>query len=131
MRLKYGGYYERWIKRIKSIDVKNFPNTHERYNDLVNFTGTEDIGSHVVYCDVFVPYIINQAENNNEEELIRFFHFIEWLLDSGVDLYEDVAIVTIIEDLVTSRDFNKSFYEKFCYEKTKRLMDEVIKYYRR
>lgn len=46
--------------------LKNaFPEILNMYNEEVSWQEGDDTGSHIVYADVFVPYIKLQIQNDN------------------------------------------------------------------
>ena len=115
-------------KELNELLVSKFPELKEQYEEELEFNDG-DVGSHVVYGDIFVPYIIENFKEKDEEQLKKIFGFIDELLNSKNEYYEDVATTTIIEDLVSDTSLDKEYLLSFATDKVKQVIQEVIKYY--
>ena len=81
-------------------------------------------GSHVVYEDVFVPYVLDSIAKNDVEEVKRCFDFVESLFSLQDDYASDVAGQSILEALsegdahldlssIKLGKLSKQYYDKY------------------
>ena len=80
--------------------IEKFPELKLKYEDEVNWQEGDDTGSHVIYGDVFVPFIKEMLNKKNNEKLNEIFDFIEALLNMNDDYIEDVLSVSVIESII-------------------------------
>ena len=115
-------------KELNELLVSRFPELKEQYEEALEFNDG-DVGSHVVYGDIFIPYIIEKLKAKEEVELKKIFNFIDELLNSKNEYYEDVATTTVVEDLVSDTSIDKDYLLSFATDKVKLVMQEVLEYY--
>lgn len=105
--------------------IEKFPELKPKYEDEVNWQEGDNTGSHVVYGDVFVPFIIENLNKKDNEKLIEIFNFIEELLNMNDDYVEDVISVSVIESIIY-KDIN--LIKKYAKEKTLKVIKKFIAY---
>jgi hypothetical protein len=115
-------------KELNELLVSKFPELKEQYQDAYEFYDG-DIGSHVIYGDIFVPYIIEKLNDKDEPQIKKILAFIDELLNSKNAYYEEVIIITVIEDLMSDTSLDKEYLLSFATDKIKKAMQEVFEYY--
>ena len=103
--------------------IEKFPELKLKYEDEVNWQEGDDTGSHVIYGDVFVPFIKEMLNKKNNEKLNEIFDFIEALLNMNDDYIEDVLSVSVIESIIYN-DIN--LIKKHAKEKTLKVIKKFI-----
>lgn len=103
--------------------IEKFPELKLKYEDEVNWQEGDDTGSHVIYGDVFVPFIKEMLNKKNNEKLNEIFDFIEALLNMNDDYIEDVLSVSVIESIIYN-DIN--LIKKHAQKKTLKVIKKFI-----
>lgn len=91
--------------------LENFPILESAYREETEWQESDDTGSHVVYGDVFAPYIIEKIKQNDMKELANCFRFIEKLLEENDSYIENVISCSVIESIVVCVDGNPHILE--------------------
>lgn len=86
--------------QLNKLLISNFPFLQEKYEDETSWQEGDNTGSHIVYSDVFVPYIVSCIENSEKGKLEEIFNFIEKLLHFNDEYAENVVTVSILENLL-------------------------------
>lgn len=97
-------------KDLNLLLIKKFPNLKEKYCKEVDWQEGDETGSHVVYGDVFSPYIEDIIEKNNTKMVKNVFEFIEDILIMNDKYSSEVVLYSVLERLVS--DSNKIQYCK-------------------
>lgn len=100
------------------------PEIKSLYNEVISWQEGDDTGSHVVFEDVLVPYIINCQKEHNELGLFRCFDVVEKILSLNDEYAEEVVELSVLESLLFEKNL-KNDLTKYMSEKTKALFDEV------
>ncbi|HBT95056.1 MAG TPA: hypothetical protein DEB24_02635 [Coriobacteriia bacterium] len=85
----------------------------------------DDTGSHTVYGDVFVPYLIDCVKQDRRSELSKAFGYIETMLRSGDAYAEEVMFFSVLESIA----FTLSSKEGLCDmlgERSKEFLKEFL-----
>lgn len=78
--------------------VKEFPELRERYTKELEWWGDEKPGQHVIYGDIFTPYLVDLLESGRgPNQLKRAFSFLENMLSCEDVKVQEVAVVTVLE----------------------------------
>ena len=107
--------------------VKCFPEIKDVYLQETSWQDGDETGSHVVYADIFVPFIKSQIAQNNKVLLVRIFKYIEQLLTLNNEYINEVVALSVIESLIFDEDVDNAYFMKFVYQKTLQLITEIIK----
>ena len=107
--------------------VKYFPEIKDVYIQETSWQDGDETGSHVVYADIFVPFIKSQIAQNNKVLLVRIFKYIEQLLTLNNEYINEVVALSVIESLIFDEDVDNAYFMKFVYQKTLQLITEIIK----
>ena len=91
---------------LKLIEL--LPEVKELYEDETSWQEGDNTGSHIVFADVFFPYIIGNI--NNENITKKNFEVIEKILELHDDYADEVITLSVLENL---------FYEKEALNKFK------------
>jgi hypothetical protein len=105
--------------------IKKFPNLIDLYHKEVEWQEGDKTGSHIVYGDVFTPYIKECISNKSIKELRAIFEYIEFLL-SKKDLYiDDVITFSVIECISCQFQENQSIIDMLGTRTKKCLMSFI------
>ena len=98
-----------------------FPGLEQAYHDETSWQEGDDTGSHVVYADVFVPYILKNIKDENS--LRAVFSYIEELLSEHDDYADEVVQLSVLESLndCDALDACRRFFGKNTYQAVKNL----------
>lgn len=102
------------------------PEIKKTYIDEISWQDGDDTGSHIVYADIFVPYIKRQIITNNDKTLVRIFDFIEELLLINDEYINEVVALSVFEPLVLDDEIDKFLFIKHCKEKSLIIVQEII-----
>jgi len=111
-------------KQLNQLLVNKFPKLEEEYHKEVDWQEGDETGSHVVYGDVFAPYIEKIVAANNQEELKRVFIFIEEILLKNEKYSDEVIMFSILERILCDEGLFQNCREYFgkCTEKVVKEM---------
>jgi hypothetical protein len=85
---------------LNAILVERFPELKPWYQEAANLWEGQMPGPHVIYGDVFVPYLIRTSEVRADEQIRKVADFIEVLVREGDELTRELVEVTICEAIV-------------------------------
>jgi hypothetical protein len=103
-----GGSTRLRYEDLSSKLVEEFPELRRRYEDEIKWWGSEKPGQHVVYGDIFTPFLVELLESGKDRHrLARAFALIETLLSSEDVKVQEVAVVTVLEYLQSRRNLVK------------------------
>lgn len=94
------------------------------YEGVVSWQDGDDTGSHVVFEDAFVPYIIECVRLQNEQSLLKCFEVIERILLFNDEYAEEVIALSVLESLVFAENLETDLSE-YMGKQTKKLFDTV------
>lgn len=99
--------------------INGFPILEKEYHEEVDWQEGDETGSHVVYGDVFAPYIENLIATNDQEELEKAFDFIEKILLKNEKYSDEVIMFSVLERILcdNGRFQNCRKYFGECTEK--------------
>lgn len=106
--------------------IKAFPEIQDAYFEETSWQDGDETGSHVVYADVFVPFIKAQICSNKKQKLIKIFDFIEKLLELNDEYANEVIAFSVIESLLFDEDANNKYFIQFAGSNTLDLVKEII-----
>lgn len=80
--------------------IEEFPELQEKYEQELEWWGPEKPGQHVVYGDIFTPYLVGLLEADRDRaRLERAFALLEDLIANSEVKVQEVAVVTVLEYL--------------------------------
>jgi len=86
-------------KDMNALLVEHFPELKEIYIAETSWQEGHDTGSHVIYGDVLTPHLLERIQASKQEEVIRIFNFIEFLLELEDEYAEDVVSCSVLESV--------------------------------
>ena len=113
---------------LNKILIDKFPNLEERYLEEVSFQDGNNTGSHIVFGDVFTPYLKKCILEANKDEYVKMLNFIEELLNMKDSYVDEVVYFSIIENIDNLLERYK-FIESILGKKSKEALKEIRKYY--
>lgn len=115
-------------KQMNQRLVNSFPELETKYYEEVNWQEGDETGSHVVYGDVFAPYIEQMVIQQNNMELLNIFDFIENILAENDEYFEEVIMFSVLERLMSDKEiFNKC--KLYFGKRTEVLSEKIAKGY--
>lgn len=76
--------------------IESFPQIKDVYLEETSWQDGDETGSHVVYADIFVPFIREQIVGKNEQMLIKIFNYIEGLLNLKDEYANKVVALSVV-----------------------------------
>lgn len=112
------------VKQLNQLLINKFPELKKEYHEEVDWQEGDETGSHVVYGDVFTPYIEKNIIQQNDTEIKKVFVFIEEILAKHQKYSDEVIMFSVLERLMLDKEQLqrcKKYLGK-CTEKTIREM---------
>jgi len=93
---------------LSSKLIEEFPELRTQYEAELKWWGSEKPGQHIVYGDIFTPFLVELLESGQERHRIeRAFALIETMLSSEDVRVQEVAVVTVLEYLQGKKNLLK------------------------
>ena len=86
-------------RELNYMLIQWIPEIAEAYEKEIEWQEGDETGSHIIFGDVLVPYIIKLVEDQEGEALKKIFDFIENLLSLDDEYAEEVVALSVIESL--------------------------------
>ena len=100
--------------------LKVIPEIAEKYQEELRYFGPEAFGQHIVFSDVFNPYLIDLLESNDDRDKIdRAFELIEEMARHEDAHILEVVYVTICRRLISNSLLGRAW--NHMGEKTREL----------
>ena len=109
---------------LNKLLIEKFPNLIDDYCDEVGWQEGDETGSHIVYGDVFTPYIVKCIEEKKDVELNSIFQFLELVLSKQDGYASEVIAFSVIESIEYLLKGN-SKYKDMMGNETKKLLEEL------
>jgi hypothetical protein len=106
--------------------IEFFPEIKDIYFAETSWQDGDETGSHVVYADIFVPFIKTQIFNDKEQAVASVFHYIEKLLELNDEYTNEVISLSVLESLLFDEDVDNTLFIEFAKPKTLELIQEII-----
>jgi len=111
-------------KELNQFLVKTFPELKQAYDEEVSWQEGDDTGSHVVFGDVFTPYLEQLVVEKNEDKLKKLFNFIEDVLVMNCKYCDEVIAFSVLEKLFDNIEHIK-YSRRFMEKKTLQICEEL------
>lgn len=111
-------------KQLNQLLVDIFPELEGSYHDEVDWQEGDNTGSHVVYGDVFSPYIETLIAEKMYIELKKVFAFIEGIVELDDNYCNEVILFSVLERLAADEKC-LLICKKYFGKRTKMLVDEL------
>ena len=102
-------------KKMNLLLIEKFPQLKTAYDEEVSWQDGDETGAHVVYGDVFVPFIEETIQNC--KSICEIIDFIESILQMKADYSDEVIYSTVLYDLI----LNDTVIEKDIFPHLKPL----------
>lgn len=112
---------------LNKFMLKSFPGLENAYLAETSWQEGDVTGSHVVYGDVFCPYIEKMYIEKNDEELNKIFQFIESILSIESLYCDEVIAFSVLEKLYDHLE-QIEYMRKFMGDKSLKICAELSKY---
>ena len=86
------------------------PELEPSYRHEIEWQDGDETGSHIVFEDILVPYLLDCIKNGDEEDIRKSFDSIETLLYLKDKYAEEVIAFSVIESLIFSIDIKEDLY---------------------
>lgn len=106
-------------KQLNLMLIERFPELNNEYHDEVDWQEGDETGSHVVYGDVFGPYLDKLIHEQKTEILQKVFDFIEQILRLNDQYSDEVIMFSVLERLMSNEEQFQDCKQYFgeCTEK--------------
>lgn len=111
-------------KELNLYLIKNLNEIENFYKEEVSWQEGDETGSHVVFGDVFVPFIINIFSQNKFDILKKCFYVIEKMIEFEDDYVDEVIELSIFESLADNNILKN--LEIYMGKKTKEKIKKYI-----
>ena len=106
--------------------IESFPEVKDVYYEETSWQDGDETGSHVVYADIFVPFIKAQISDGKEQAIAGVFHYIEKLLELNDEYANEVIALSVLESLLFDEDVDNAFFIEFAKPNPLELIQEII-----
>ena len=109
---------------LNGLLVEAVPEIASAYVKELEYWEDEIPGPHVIFADIFVPYLINLLEQpNSKERLEQIFLFLEDLAHDGDSAIGDVVALSVIDPLRNRCEREK--WEAFLGPSLRKMLHEL------
>ena len=105
-------------KQLNQKLITLLPEIEELYTEEVNWQEGDETGSHVVFGDVLVPFVL---KNSDFDIIKKCFDVVESILELNDEYAEEVITLSFLENFVYENDY----YEKQMKERTKKIFNTL------
>lgn len=103
-----------------------FPEINSMYQEETVWQDGDETGSHVVYADVFVPFVKEHIIGNNEQMLSKVLDYIEDLLSLNDEYANEVIAFSVLETLLFDDEIDNTLFIQLAKTNTLKLIEEII-----
>lgn len=111
-------------KQLNQLLINKFPELEKEYHEEVDWQEGDETGSHVVYGDVFTPYIEKNIIQQNDAEIQKVFVFIEEILTRKEKYSDEVIMFSVLERLMLDKEQFQSC-KKYWGKHTEKTIKEM------
>ena len=90
-------------KQLNLLLIEKFPELKLKYQDDVDWQDGDETVSHIVYGDVFAPYVEECIDKKMDNKLKRIFTFIEEILSMNDTYSMEVILFSVLERIKADR----------------------------
>lgn len=106
--------------------IESFPEIREAYIEETAWQDGDETGSHIVYEDVFVPFLKEQLIDEKEQTLNDAFTYIEKLIELNDEYANEVVALSVIESLLFDEEVDKAYLIRFAKPNVLAVIKEII-----
>lgn len=111
-------------KKMNLELISRFPELKEKYIEEKKWQEGDNTGSHIIYGDVFTPFIEKCIQEKDNKQLSRICEFIEELLCKNVEYFSNVICLSVLERIMDNQ-YNLEYFNNFAKEKTKMQIRQI------
>lgn len=108
-------------KELNEKLLSRVPEFKNIFDDYVKDQDGIETGSHIIFEDAIVPFIVELIENENDDVLQKLFKLFEEMANSSDEYEQEVLQLSILEPL-------KNNYDDL-YDFTKLLLPKTLSLY--
>ncbi|MDE7444716.1 MAG: hypothetical protein K2N15_03280 [Lachnospiraceae bacterium] len=112
------------VKQLNRLLIDRFPELEKEYQEEVDWQEGDETGSHVVYGDVFTPYIEKIIIQQKNLEIQKAFAFIEEILARNEKYSDEVIMLSVLERLMLNKEQFQSC-KKYLGKHTEQIIKEM------
>jgi len=112
-------------RELNALMMKNFPCLKEKYVEEITWQEGEDTGSHIIYGDVFTPYLKKCIEEKKKDDIVCIFLFLESVLELDDQYANEVISFSVFESIVHLLKTEKDIYNLLGL-KSKKIVEELV-----
>ena len=110
---------------LKLIEI--FPEIKNTYLEETSWQDGDETGSHIVYGDVFVPFLKREITEKRTQILTNIFMFIEELLELNDNYVNEVIAFSVFESLLFDDEVDNAFLIQYAKSNALKIIEEIIK----
>lgn len=104
--------------------IEHLPKLREKYDDEVSWQEGDSTGSHTVFGDVLTPYLVERILQNDTQEIVNIFNFLEDLLCLN-DKYADEVISLSVFESTAYLFKEKTYLSELLGKHSRKILEEV------
>jgi len=109
---------------LNHLLITSYPELKNQYEDEVSWQEGDETGSHVIFGDIFTPYIETILKNKDNKRVKRAFEFIEQILNINDKYCDEVITFSVLEKLF-DEPTNIEFAKQYMGDKTQMICEEL------
>lgn len=86
-------------KELNLVLIEKFPHLEAMYLEEIEWQDGHETGSHIVYGDIFTPYLLTCVLSNALTDFTAAFRFLEELLELDIPYVTDVIYYSVVEGI--------------------------------
>lgn len=112
-------------KKMNLELINRFPELKEKYIEEAEWQEGDDTGSHIIYGDIFNPFIEKCIQEKENKQLIRICEFIEELLIKDIEYFSNVVCFTVLERIIDN-EHNLEYFKNFAKDNTRKEIQKIL-----
>ena len=109
--------------------IESFPEIKDVYCEETSWQDGDETGSHIIYEDVFVPFIREQLLKGDTEVIKKIFTFIEEILLMNSAYSNEVISFSVLEPLIFDKYINQAQFEKSLGKHAAITVEQIKEFY--
>lgn len=109
---------------LNQLLIKTYPELKDEYEEEVSWQEGNETGSHVVFGDVFTPYLKKCLNDKENEKVRKAFGFIEQVLGFNDKYCDEVIAFSVLEGIFDD-SVSLEFATPYMGKRTKNLCEEL------
>ena len=110
--------------KLNKTLVKLLPKISDAYIEETEWQEGDFTGSHIVFGDVFFPYIVECLNADDDTNTKKCFEVIEKILKLDDDYANEVITLSVLENLFYEQ-LDNDVMTLYMHEKTKSIFEQI------